>query len=94
MILRSRRPIGRGAIVPKGTITAAVAVAKRPDLWIVALRSAASVTPSRWWARPPFLPLPDRGWMTFRLETAYGGDGRGPVRAEDLVTFLEWRKRF
>ncbi len=86
--------IPRGSAVPAGSIAAAIAVAKRPDLWIVALRTAASVVPTRWWARPPFVPLPDRAWMAFRLETAYGGDGRGPVRADDLITFLEWNKRF
>jgi hypothetical protein len=30
--------------------------------------------------------------MRFRLETAYGGDGRGPMRADDLIAYLEWRK--
>jgi hypothetical protein len=32
--------------------------------------------------------------MHFRLETAYGGDGNGPLRPEDLVTFLEWKRSF
>ncbi|MDA3039738.1 MAG: hypothetical protein O3C27_09455 [Actinomycetota bacterium] len=90
----TERASQRGVLVPQGTIGAAMAVVKRPDLWIVALRTAASMTPRRWWAHPPFLPLPDRGWMAFRLETAYGGDARGPVRAEDLITYLEWRRRF
>jgi hypothetical protein len=45
-------------------------------------------TPDQWWRRPPFLPLPDRSYLRFRLETQYGG-GRAPDPA-DLVTYLEW----
>ncbi|MFT7601678.1 MAG: hypothetical protein ACI8TP_004638 [Acidimicrobiales bacterium] len=76
------------------TRDAVVAVARRPDLWSTAARTAFSVAPAGWWRRTPFLPLPDRGWMHFRLETAYGGDGTGPMRSEDLVTYLEWRRDF
>lgn len=73
---------------------AVLAVLRRPDLWAVAARSALSVAPTRWWQRAPFLPLPDPDWLRFRLETAYGGDGSGPIRAVDLITYLEWRKQF
>lgn len=45
----------------------------------------------RWWARPPFLPLPDRGYVRFRLVTAYGATGRPEAR--DLVEYLEWCRR-
>ncbi len=36
----------------------------------------------------PFLPVPDRAYVRFRMETAYGA--RGTPRVEDLVTYLEW----
>jgi hypothetical protein len=70
------------------------ALTRRPGLWPEALRSARSLVPDRWWRRAPFLPLPDRRWLHFRLVTAYGGDGSGPILADDLVTWLEWRRHF
>ena len=79
-------------MIPRGSLRSAWAIARRPDLWLTAVAAGASVTPRSWWRRPPYLPLPDRRWMQFRLETAYGGDGRGPVRPQDLVNYLEWRK--
>lgn len=36
----------------------------------------------------PFLPLPDRGYLRFRVETQYGADGTPDPR--DVVTYLEW----
>ncbi len=72
---------------------AVVAVVRRPDLWSTAAQAAVGLAPRGWWRRAPFLPLPDRDWMHFRLVTAYGGDGSTPMRAADLVTWLEWRKR-
>lgn len=76
----------------------APALARRPDLWASALRSTKSLVADRWWSRRPFLPVPDRDWLEFRLATAYGGDGHGRgfggLRAEDLITWLEWRKTF
>lgn len=75
------------------------AMLRRPDLWTTALRSGGGLVPRRWWRRSPFLPLPDQRWLHFRLVTAYGGDGRfdgdtTPMRAGDLIVWLEWRKRF
>ncbi|HZP29416.1 MAG TPA: hypothetical protein VFC99_10725 [Acidimicrobiia bacterium] len=43
-----------------------------PELWPTALRQAARLAPAGWWRRPPFLPLPDREYLRFRLETQYG----------------------
>ncbi len=85
---RRRRP------VPAGGIEATLAVARRPRLWPTAARVGASLVPRGWWRRAPFLPLPDRRWLHFRLVTAYGADGRGPVAADDLVTWLDWCRRF
>jgi len=75
---------------PVGLTAAAAAVARRPDLWPAAVRQAVRLVPRRWWSRPPFLPVPDRSWLRFRLEAQYGGDGRGPVVAADVIAFLEW----
>lgn len=71
-----------------------LAVIVRPGLWATAISSVLAMAPTGWWRRKPFLPIPDPDWMHFRLETAYGGDGTGPIEAQDLVTWLEWRKSF
>mgnify|MGYP006954430991 CR=1 FL=1 len=45
----------------------------------------------RWWARPPFLPLPDRTYLRWRLYTAYGDeDVLPPMR--DVIRFARWRR--
>ncbi|MEO7442572.1 MAG: hypothetical protein ABIW46_03455 [Acidimicrobiales bacterium] len=72
---------------PWPSVVAAVAV--RPDLWTTALRNCRALAPSGWWRRPPFLPLPDRDYLAFRLETMYGGSSPAPVPS-DVVTYLEW----
>ena len=76
--------------LPGELVAVASAVARRPDLWPAAIRQAWRLVPRRWWSSPPFLPLPDPGWLRFRLQTQYGGDGRGPVVPADVVAFLEW----
>lgn len=59
-----------------------------PELWVTALRQAQRMARPTWWRRPPFLPLPDRGYLRFRLETAYGEDA--VPEAGDVVTYLRW----
>jgi hypothetical protein len=72
-----------------GSWTAAVvAIAVRPWLWRTAVSWTLRAAPAGWWRRPPFVPRPDHGYLSFRLETQYGGD-RPPV-ARDLVSYLEW----
>ncbi len=70
------------------------AVVLRPRLWRAAIAASRSHLPSRWWCHRPFLPLPDRAWMRFRVETAYGGDGSAPLQVDDVVNWLEWCRRF
>ena len=76
------------------TTKVVIAVAARPRLWVPALGAGASLVPSRWWSRRPFLPLPDRDWLRFRVITAYGGDGTTPLAVDDVLTWLEWRRQF
>ena len=70
---------------------AACAVLARPWLWWTALRQLVRMTPPGWWRRPPFLPVPDRAYLRFRLETAYGP--RGTLEPADLVEYLAWVRR-
>jgi len=66
-----------------------LAVAVRPSLRGVALRQAGRLARPRWWLRPPFLPVPDREHLAFRLETQYG-DAGARTSGADLVAFLRW----
>jgi hypothetical protein len=73
----------------RGSWVGAVAsVAARPQLWGTALTSTVRLARPGWWRRPPFLPVPDRAYLGFRLETQYGG--RAAPEPRDLVTYLEW----
>ena len=69
-------------------VRAVVLVLARPSLWLTAVRQAPRLAPRRWWARPPFLPLPDPDYLRFRFETQYGPAGRPDPH--DLVTYLAW----
>lgn len=69
------------------------AVARRPRLWTTAVVMAFRLARPGWWRRPPFLPTPDAGYLRFRMETQYGGDGSTPAAPEDLVTYLDWCRR-
>jgi hypothetical protein len=64
------------------------ALARRPGLWATAAVQALRLAGPGWWRRPPFLPVPDPGYLRFRLETQYGSD-RDPDPA-DVVTYLHW----
>jgi hypothetical protein len=46
-----------------------------------------------WWRRPPFLPLPDRDYLRFRLQTQYG-DPNHRAEPGDLITYLEWCRSY
>jgi hypothetical protein len=66
-----------------------VAVARRPTLWPVALRQWRRLTPSGWWRRWPFLPVPSREYVRFRVLTQYGDSESRPSGA-DVVNYLTW----
>ncbi len=75
---------------------AAAALARRPGLWPTAARMARRSVPSAWWRTAPFLPVPSRDYVRFRLQTQYGGgtepsgDTAAVAAGSDLVAFLEW----
>lgn len=51
------------------------------------------LAPPGWWRRRPYLPVPDRAYLAFRLETMYGGTGSKP-HGRDVVGYLEWCRRY
>ena len=80
---------GLGRSVATRSWTAAVTrVLVRPWLWPAALRMVFRLARPGWWRHRPFLPLLDRTYLRFRLETQYGIGG-APAPG-DLVTYLEW----
>jgi len=71
------------------TLRAVLAVAARPSLWGIAVVQVSRLARPGWWRRPPFLPLPDRNYLRFRLETQYG-DPDHRVEPEDVLAYLRW----
>ena len=64
-------------------------VVRAPRLWPTALRVARAAAPNRWWRRRPFLPLPTRAYLDFRMTTQYGDPRATPI-GDDVVAYLEW----
>jgi len=70
-------------------------VAVRPWLWRDAIGLMVAFAARRWWTRSPWLPAPDRDYLSWRLQTAYGGDGSPPAGADgaaDLVSLVQFRR--
>jgi hypothetical protein len=72
---------------------AVLAVMQRPSLWCTAVRQAFRLAPNGWWRRAPFIPLPDRRYLLFRLETQYG-EAVHSTEPRDLVTYLAWCRSY
>jgi hypothetical protein len=70
---------------------AIAAVARRPGLWSTGARAYLVHVPPRWYRHAPFLPVPDRAWLRFRMQTAYGDPNAAPD-ADDVVTWLKWSR--
>ena len=78
---------------PAGLTAAAAAIARRPTLWPTAIRQVFVLASPGWWRRRPFLPLPDPGYLRFRLITQYG-DGDHRMEPADVVTYLRWCRSY
>lgn len=66
-------------------------VALRPARLPALLRAGWRFRARGWWRRPPFLPLPPREYVDWRLHTAYGSEGRPSLREVDR--YLRWANR-
>jgi len=69
------------------------AVAARPRLWSVALRQLIVLAPHGWWRSLPPVPTPDPAYLEFRAATQYGDPHHG-FEADDVVTYLDWCRRY
>jgi len=62
-----------------------------PRLALDLVRLAWSFRARDWYRHPPFLPLPPREYMRWRMFTAYGDEDAVPP-TEDVVRFARWRR--
>lgn len=62
---------------------------RKPGLLPHALGAAWAFRARGWHRRAPFLPLPPREYVRWRLETAYG-DPEAVPPADELERFLRW----
>ncbi len=69
------------------------AVLRHPSLWAVAVVQVLRLAVPGWWHRWPPIPLPDAGYLRFRLQTQYGDAEREPAPA-DLLSYLHWCKSY
>jgi hypothetical protein len=82
-----------GVAPPPGAWAVALAVARRPQLWLVAAAALFRLARPGWWRRWPLLPIPAPGYLHLRVVTAYGGDGSQKLLPGDVVAYLEWCRR-
>ena len=73
------------------TVVLALRAVVRPRLAFDLLRTAWAFRRRRWWARPPFLPLPDRDYLRWRMYTAYADESAVPP-PDDVIRFARWRR--
>ncbi len=62
-----------------------------PRLALDLLRLAWSFRARAWYRLPPFLPLPPREYVRWRMFTAYGDEEAVPPVA-DVIRFARWRR--
>jgi hypothetical protein len=73
-------------------VTTLALALRRPRLIPHLVGAAWAFRARKWYTRPPFLPLPPRSYMQWRMETAYGDPDAVPS-AEDLERYLVWTSR-
>ena len=74
------------------TLTLALRALVRPPLAVDLLRVAWRFRSRSWYRRPPFLPLPAREYVQWRMYTAYG-DADAIPPADDVVRYARWAGR-
>ena len=62
-----------------------------PRLAVDLLRTGWAFRRRDWWKRAPFLPVPDRTYLRWRMYTAYADENAVPP-LDDVVRFARWRR--
>ena len=73
-------------------LTLAARSLRSPSLAIALTRVAWRFRKRGWYAVPPFLPLPPRDYVRWRMYTAYG-DYDAVAPAEDVERYARWAAR-
>ena len=60
-----------------------------PPLAVDLMRVAWRFRADGWYQRPPFLPLPSRKYVRWRMHTAYGEYDAVPSAA-DVIRYVRW----
>jgi hypothetical protein len=76
---------------PALTVRLALRALVNPRLALDLVRLAWSSRARDWYRRAPFLPLPPREYVRWRMFTAYGDESALPP-LEDVVRFARWRR--
>jgi hypothetical protein len=74
---------------PRLVVALAFRALRHPTLAADLLRVAWRFRRRGWYRRPPFLPLPSRGYVRWRMYTAYGDPDAVPS-ADDVVRYARW----
>lgn len=80
--------MGWGRLTLGLTVRAATSPSLARDLLRVAWRFRAR----QWWRRFPFLPVPSRDYVRWRMYTAYGDEKAVPP-VQDVVRYARWAGR-
>jgi len=81
------RPLTWPALLARLTLRSLVS----PRLAIDLLRTGWAFRSRDWHRRFPFLPVPDRTYLRWRMYTAYGREEAVPP-LEDVIGFVRWRR--
>ncbi|MEM7415017.1 MAG: hypothetical protein AAF389_05925 [Gemmatimonadota bacterium] len=65
---------------------------RRPRLIPYLLSAAWAFRARDWYRRPPFLPIPPRSYVRWRLDTAYGDPDAVPP-LDELERYVVWTAR-
>jgi len=74
------------------SLSSLMAVLVRPWLWPTAVGALFAFAKRDWWKQAPFLPIPDRRVLGWRVTTAYGHSDMA-LADEDVVSYLQWRRK-
>ncbi|PYP63085.1 MAG: hypothetical protein DMD26_15170 [Gemmatimonadetes bacterium] len=77
---------------PRLALILALRALRDPPLAAALLRVAWRFRRRRWFRRAPFLPIPDRDYLRWRMLTAYGNADAMPS-ADDVARYARWAAR-
>lgn len=83
---------GTGRAWGRLVLRLAARAALRPRLALALLATAWAFRRRGWARTPPFLPVPSREYLRWRMYTAYGDENAVPP-AEDVIRFAQWRRK-